>query len=284
MKVKILQGPPASGKTTWSKNFCEKNQDWFRVSRDDFRNMRGKYWIQTDEDIITELERYSIKTALDNNKNVIVDAMNLNPTYLKQLKSFIKECDSTAEISIKKFFVTKDVAIDRDKHRDNSLGEKVIRQIYFKYFPVNTKKLKQDENLPHTIIVDIDGTVAIHTNRGPFEWNKVDTDLPNTPIINIVYNYYNMGYNIIFLSGRSDVCKDLTIKWLDKHIPINEYKLYMRKDGDMRKDNIVKTEIFDKYIRDKYFIEFVLDDRDQVVSMWRNDIGLHCLQVAEGNF
>lgn len=59
--------------------------------------------------------------------------------------------------------------------------------------------------------------------------------------------------------------------------------LHMRKTGDMRKDAIVKREIFDGEIKDYFFIEFVLDDRNQVVEMWR-DLGLTCFQVADGNF
>jgi len=57
----------------------------------------------------------------------------------------------------------------------------------------------------------------------------------------------------------------------------------MRKTGDSRKDSIVKREIFEEHIKGKYRIQFVLDDRNQVVEMWRQ-LGLTCLQVAEGDF
>ena len=45
----------------------------------------------------------------------------------------------------------------------------------------------------------------------------------------------------------------------------------------------IKREIFENYIRDYYNIQFVLDDRNQVVEMWRS-LGLKCLQVQEGDF
>ena len=57
----------------------------------------------------------------------------------------------------------------------------------------------------------------------------------------------------------------------------------MRKEGDFRRDSIVKQEIYEQHIKDKYVVEFVLDDRDLVVSKWR-ELGLKCLQVQPGAF
>ena len=57
----------------------------------------------------------------------------------------------------------------------------------------------------------------------------------------------------------------------------------MRATGDPRKDSIVKREIFDREIRDRYRVVGVFDDREQVVQMWRA-LGLTVFQVAEGDF
>ena len=57
----------------------------------------------------------------------------------------------------------------------------------------------------------------------------------------------------------------------------------MRPAGDRRRDSIVKAELFDRKVRDEYRVLVVLDDRKQVVDMWRS-LGLTCLQVAEGDF
>jgi hypothetical protein len=57
----------------------------------------------------------------------------------------------------------------------------------------------------------------------------------------------------------------------------------MRAEGDTRKDSIIKEEIYRAEIENKYNVLFVLDDRNQVVELWRR-LGLTCLQVAEGNF
>ena len=45
----------------------------------------------------------------------------------------------------------------------------------------------------------------------------------------------------------------------------------------------MKEEIYDQYIKDKYNVAAVFDDRDRVVKMWR-DKGLLCCQVYYGDF
>ena len=87
---------------------------------------------------------------------------------------------------------------------------------------------------------------------------------------------------IILLSGRPDDCREPTKQFLKKNkIPYDE--LFMRKSGDQRKDAIIKRELYEENIRDKYNVRFILDDRDQVVDMWRQ-LGLPCFQVNYGKF
>jgi hypothetical protein len=50
-----------------------------------------------------------------------------------------------------------------------------------------------------------------------------------------------------------------------------------------RKDVLTKQKIYEQYIKGKYNILFIFDDRNQVVSFWHLQ-GLTCLQVAEGDF
>jgi len=57
----------------------------------------------------------------------------------------------------------------------------------------------------------------------------------------------------------------------------------MREVGDMRKDRIVKLELFNEHIRHNYRVVAVWDDRKQVVEMWRA-LGLTVFHVADGNF
>lgn len=140
-----------------------------------------------------------------------------------------------------------------------------------------------------TVLVDIDGTLALRNGRGPFDWAKVGSDIPNRNVVTLVEDLASVGHHIIFLSGREDTgdCRKDTIDWLKTHLDFLDKddmpELYMRPYRDGRPDDEVKYELFDTHIRDFNDVSFVLDDRDRVVKMWR-EIGLTCLQVAEGNF
>ncbi len=150
------------------------------------------------------------------------------------------------------------------------------------------------------IIVDVDGTLAdMRGVRTPFEWDKVHLDKPHQDIIELVQGFASLEaytgeydddgdeiidsrYKIIITTGRDGVCEEATRKWLAEHgVPFDDF--YIRKAGDFRKDNIIKSEIYMDHIRPKYDVKFVIDDRDQVVEMWRS-LGLRVLQVAPGNF
>lgn len=149
-------------------------------------------------------------------------------------------------------------------------------------------------------IIDLDGTLALRGNRGPYDWDHVGEDAPHKPIIQIVRALFSTGTQGIYVTGRMDVgsCRWQTVLWLHEHVCLPyvkgggdggtvthwcDYPLHMRPDGDYRPDDVLKHEIYDKHIRDLYTIEGVLDDRDKVVAMWRA-IGLSCIQVAPGNF
>lgn len=133
------------------------------------------------------------------------------------------------------------------------------------------------------IICDIDGTLAHMQDRDPYDYDKVDTDVVDKTIKEILRTFYSTSeYAILIVSGREDTCKQITERWLGKNYVMYD-ELFMRKHGDYRPDEVIKKEIYDKHIKDKYDVEFVLDDRNKVVKMWR-DLGLKCLQVAEGDF
>ncbi len=135
------------------------------------------------------------------------------------------------------------------------------------------------------IICDIDGTLALLQSRNPYDPTSGE-DILNDPIANILEVYDNQkafDVSLILISGREERYREHTIRWLEKYGITNYKKLFLRKNGDRRKDFVIKKEIYNNFIKNRYDVLFVLEDRDQVVKMWRDE-GITCLQVAYGDF
>ena len=143
------------------------------------------------------------------------------------------------------------------------------------------------------IICDIDGTISDATHRqhyvqkNPKNWSAFFSqcvyDKPITDIIDLINIFYDLYYKIILVSGRSNIVREQTERWIINH-SVPYHKLFMRGDRDYRPDDIIKEEMYLTLIKPWHGEpKYVLDDRDRVVKMWRKH-GLRCLQVAPGNF
>lgn len=154
---------------------------------------------------------------------------------------------------------------------------------------------EQDTSLPPAIIVDIDGTIALINKRSPFDQTKWHQDLPHQPIIDLIYAV-TMGYwgntkqeiTIIFMTGREggEENQNATWDWIYEYAPLLTVGsgLYMRKQGDQRGDVIVKKEMFDEHVKDKYNVLWVFEDRNKMINFWRNEMHLPTLQVKDGDY
>jgi phosphoglycolate phosphatase-like HAD superfamily hydrolase len=142
-------------------------------------------------------------------------------------------------------------------------------------------------------IFDLDGTLADlshrihHIQTTPKDWPAffagVKDDTPIEHVVNL-YHIIACQADVIFVSGRSDACRDGTVWWLAKHgFTIHANGLYMRKEGDHRPDYRVKYDLLQQLKADGWNPLMAFDDRDQVVNMWRLN-GIPCAQVAPGSF
>jgi predicted kinase len=283
-KLIMTIGLPASGKSTWAKEQVAKSGGNIkRINKDDMRDMidAGK-WGKNNEKHILQVRDEIIKHYLFDGFSVIVDDTNLAPKHEETLKALAKKYGATFET--KSFLdVPLKVCIERDLKRPISVGERVINSMYNSFVkpaPVASPALKK--GLPFAVLCDIDGTLAHMVDRGPFDWARVGEDTID-PAIAIVVTLLMGESHVIFMSGRDSVCRPETEQWLADN-GFRNNMLFMRPEGDMRKDNIVKRELYEEHIKDKFNVLFVLDDRNQVVDMWRNELGLKVLQVAEGDF
>lgn len=291
-RIILTRGLPASGKSTWAAETVKASGGKAkRINKDLLREMiDGGAYSKTNEQLIIGARDALVNLFLSNEvQTIIIDDTNFESKHYDKMVEYADaykkyaDCDVTVEY--KDFFdVTLDECLHRDSLRAKPVGDKVIRSMYQRYIlPTMQDKYTNVKN-GNAIICDIDGCAAHRTDRDWFEYEKVINDEADFAIRNIVNAFYEKGYKVFFVSGRegTTICKDLTQRWLNK----NGFKhdaLLMRKEGDYRRDSIVKQEIYEQHIKDKYVVEFVLDDRDQVVSKWR-ELGLKCLQVQPGAF
>jgi len=137
--------------------------------------------------------------------------------------------------------------------------------------------------LPSIVIFDIDGTLShVNGKRGYFDWHRVDRDDLDQIVYKAWARHHTNGDRIFIISGRSEEARPKTEEWLEFY-GITYDTLLMRKPDDFRKDSIVKAEIYNHYIKGKYNVEVIYDDRQQVVDMWRS-LGLKVFQVSKGEF
>ena len=95
---------PASGKSTYARELAKAGTPYVIVNRDSIRESRGEYWIPEQEDYISDMEEYAVRSAIKRNLIPIIDATNLNPKTMEKWESLAKEFD--CEIEYKKFYVS----------------------------------------------------------------------------------------------------------------------------------------------------------------------------------
>jgi predicted kinase len=304
-------GLPGSGKTTEAIKIRRLNPDVVLVSRDALRaEFFGEFtdFNPEQEALVTSISQKAVDKALEQGRDVIVHDMNLRKKYRKDWAGYaVKHNADFQYIDL----TGKDPkeCIQRDWERGvrggRSVGPDFILAMHKRYLsnkqpleapdslideikwvPEGNNPYRYTPGLPEAIIVDIDGTVASHEGvRGPYDTTKYHLDEPRWDVIKVVqdYAYRNIPKKILFVSGRDAKFREVTYEWLMHWVKVPIEGLFMRPEGDTRRDDIVKLELFDEYIRGKYNIWGVFDDRDRVVKAWRS-IQLPTFQVNEGNF
>jgi predicted kinase len=278
LKLILTKGLPASGKTTWAKEYIQKYPETANLCKDDLRlqlgstNKREKRVIKV-RDLLTE-------HYFELGYSVIWSDTNLNPVHIKRATELAQQHQATLVIQD---FTNVSLAecIKRDLVRANSVGQQAIEQMYYDYLNTPDPAPAIDPQLPNCYIVDIDGTLAINNTRPPFAWNRVNEDALNPAVATLVEKLGQDTKMIVF-SGRSSVCRELTIAWLKQH-NINYQDLFMRPADDQRPDDILKSELYYAHVHGKYNAIGVIDDRPKVCRMWRN-LGLTVFQVGNPDY
>ncbi len=281
-KLIMIKGLPASGKTTWARQYLKDNPNTKRINKDELRAMLDdSKWNKENEKFILHIRDTVIAQAFNNGYSVIVDDTNFaskHELWLKEIANNFK-----VEFEIKDFTdVPLDTCIKRDARRANSVGVKVIMQMWKQFLKPEPKVVERRVELADAIICDIDGTLALFGDASPYD-RDFSKDILNLPVRDLLC-LYNKTCKVILVSGRKDKYREQTEDWLNHNAVPFDF-LYMRKtqpDGIQEpKDDIIKKEIYEEYIKGKYNIEFVIDDRPRIIRMWRDE-GLFVFDVGDG--
>ena len=305
--ILLLQGCPASGKSTFAEKLFQASKEhedtledhknkFVIVCRDDIRAAKGID--QRDfsrENEVTKEQMKQIHEIMDLGYSVIVADTNLNPKYFHIWDELAKEYN--AEVQKLLIYIPYWEAVKRDKARDRHVGHRAIEKFYRLYFPDRLKEELTD-NRPinesysmmaeDCVICDLDGTIALHQGRSPYEWDKIPSDKMDVRMARVLQNYYEQGVNIIFLSGRPEHVYATTMQWLNDSLDklgfdLN-YQLILRSETDNRKGAITKKDLYEKLIAEHgYNVLCVFEDSNSCVEMWRS-LGLLTCQVANGEY
>lgn len=290
-KVILTIGPSSSGKTTWAREQVRKNPGkYINLNRDDvrFALFCADEWSQykftaAREQMVTEQIERTAERAMELNQTIIISDTNLNPATRQKWADFAKKHNAVYEQEV--FHCTYQELLRRNLTRGKyAMQENVIKKQFetFMFQFGGWKKYVPDTNLPRAVIFDVDGTLMDNEGRGPFEWHRVLEDTPRERVVELFNFYKTANIKVITVSGRDSVCYDDTIRSLNDAGCFPDAH-FQRKEGDPRRDDIVKEEIFFRDIAPYYYVTHTVDDRQQVIDMWRR-IGLECWAVQNNQF
>lgn len=287
-KLILLVGPPGSGKSTLAKKYVAEGFTYINQDK------QGKGHLQLFE------------AALKRGEDVIVDRMGFSKAQRDKYKLVAAAEAYWIEIIVlhQPYQVCFDRCMTRQDHetiKDEQAARSALNMFFTKYERVAdceadaVTRIWPEGHKPQAIVCDLDGTLCDVAHRRHFvrrptgekkDWQgffkgMVD-DKPNRWCKDLLLRFFGPEMCIVFCSGRPDSWRKETLAWL-RHHGVDIGPLYMRPRSDSRQDNIVKEIILDFEILTRFVPYFMIDDRQQVVDMWR-ERGFTCLQCDSGDF
>lgn len=287
-KLVLLVGPPGSGKSTHS-NQLACDYSFKRISQDD----QGK---------VGHIDAFN--EALFKGMNIVVDRMNFNKVQRDRYLIPAKAAGYETEIIVlhESYETCLERCLKRQGHptiKDETNARSALNTFFGKYERVQDNDADKVTRIwpkgekDTVIICDLDGTLCNVDHRLHFvkdvpvgqkkDWKNFFYNIPGDHIntwCSDLITYF--PHQIVYCSGRPDNYRKETVAWLEEY-DLNHFPLFMRPRNDSRQDDIVKEIILDFEILTRFNPYFAIDDRDQVVRMWRKR-GITCLQCANGDF
>lgn len=129
----ICRGLPASGKSTWAKEWVMRDPEHrVRINQDDIRLMLGKYWVPARELIVSTIQQEAVLAVMNFGVDIVIDNTNLNK---KVVDAYVKVAEKFKyTVEYKDFF-------------NVSLGECI------RHNAIRNASLPKDIQLDDTVIV-----------------------------------------------------------------------------------------------------------------------------------
>lgn len=297
----VMVGPCGSGKSTMARKYAAEG--YVHINQDS----QGRGHLALFE------------TAVKSGQNIIVDRMGFTKQQRERYIAPAKLVGYFVEIII--LHESYETCLDRMQKRqdhetikDEKSARSALDMFFSKYERAQDSEADKVTRIWPSgekyaaVICDLDGTLCnvdhrIHHVNPKVKpegfrknWPGFFAGIPNDPVnewcrdLLIGMNHLNM---IVYCSGRDENQRKMTVEWLKKNqlfelwddtfAVFREVPLYMRHRNDSRQDCIAKEIILDFEILTRYKPIFFIDDRSQVVDMWRKR-GYTCLQCAPGAF
>lgn len=219
--ITLTRGIQASGKSDWARKWVQEDpENRVRINRDDLR--RSLFAANTtllnhdQERFVSVVEKDIARAALRAGKDVVIDAMNLRPRWVKEW------LELGWPVTFKDFPVDLDLALARNAARGEPVPEDAIIRTYQRFTikgalppapvveKVKLEPYKPDSTKPDAWLVDIDGTLAHNVSgRSFYDWSRVGEDAADEAVAAPV-EALGDDADIILLSGRDESCRKIT--------------------------------------------------------------------------
>jgi predicted kinase len=227
-------------------------------------------WNAKNEEITVDVAQLIAADQLLKEKNVIIDDTNLGEKH-ETIWSMLAE-QFGAEFVIEEMMDHVSVmgCLNNNEKRHKPVPEHVILNMALAYGYMN---------MGPVIICDIDGTISDCTHRlhyitetKPKNFKKffaeMDKDTPKEDVwAEVKREAKKENAEIVLVTARPEEHREVTEQWLRGNGMKGYSHLLMRRTGDKRKDDIVKKEIYERYLQNENVIR-AYEDREHIIKMW----------------